>query len=254
MNYLPEKNIKRGALIRRTITWSTNFILTVAGIGLFRSELIRIASLPYALDNELYLALLASTALLTAGWIVVANKEFDIMCDFLDPEDYRPPDEIVVGFTVAATLIVLLYTSRNAIWFGVSYIVYALVSIYGWWTVGQQLKIAIAKSHIRLDKYPDSDAPYIREALRLLSRYYVEQPNITRLVACLILGILGLGLAFFGHLRADPFFTAFAYLSYLISIVCLEGGVAFYWRLKLYSGIGRQEIAKHEAERKAEEA
>jgi hypothetical protein len=253
MNYLPEKNIKRGAPIRRTIDWSTKLILGVVGIGLFRSELMRIASLPYSLDNELYLALLASTALLTAGWIIVANKEFDIMCEFLDPEDYKPPDEIVTGLVVAATLTVLLYTSRNPIWFGISYVVYAGLSIYAWWVVGFQMKTAIAKTHSRLDKDPKSDAPFIREALELLSSYYVKQPNIPRLVGCLILGVVGLGLAVFGQSKADMLLNEIAYVCFLLSIIGLEGGVAFYWRSKLYRGIGSLEIAKQEAERKAEE-
>ncbi|WP_348262866.1 hypothetical protein P8935_24125 [Telmatobacter sp. DSM 110680] len=97
-------------------------------------------SLPRELNNELYLVLLAVATLLTAGWIFVANKEFDIMCNFLDPLEYRIPDETFIGMAIAAALTILLFTARNPLWFGVSYSVYMLLSVLGWKRVQDSTK------------------------------------------------------------------------------------------------------------------
>ena len=97
MVYSTAATERRAVNIRHAIDWGTKLILMLVGIGLFRTEFLRIISMPRELNNELYLVLLAAAALLTAGSRIVANKEFEIMCDFLDPLEYEIPNEIFVG-------------------------------------------------------------------------------------------------------------------------------------------------------------
>jgi hypothetical protein len=243
---------RRGAGIRRTIGLGTKVILGLVGLGLFRSEVVRIASLPKSLNNELYLVLLGVTALLTAGWILVANKEFDIMCNFLDPKDYEVPDENIVGLGIALILSALLFASRDALWFGACYSAYIALSLLAWWRARNEIGAAIEASRKRLLDETDPVPGFLFRALDLLDRYYVKRYQLTRLGISLALGLIGFGLSIFAVEWGERSLISGAYVLYIISIAAFEGGVAFYWRYVLYSGIKPLDAAKHEFDRTRE--
>ena len=109
---------------------------------------------------------------------------------------------------------------------------------------------AIPKSRIRLENahntLDESAYSTYRDALDLLHAYYVKQPNVPRVAASLILAFSGLICAFFGVRLVSLKLNIAAYVIYLLSVVCVEGGVAFYWRAKLYSRIRPLAAAKYE--------
>ena len=72
MNYLPKKLEERATHLRKAISWSTGAVIAVVGAGFFKSEVERVRALPRDITNELYLALLAATLLLTVGWSLEA--------------------------------------------------------------------------------------------------------------------------------------------------------------------------------------
>lgn len=248
--YDPTMTDTRAAQLKRAVSYGTGVITTAFGVGLFGSELSRIESLPQNLQNDLYLSLLAAVTLLTAGWIVVANKELGIMCEFLHPADYHFPDENLTAFAIALSLVVLLYTCRNPLWFGVSYSIYTALNLVGSLDLREQMKKAIPKSSVRLERARSTlgEAAYstYRDALNLLNGYYIKQPNVWRVAATLVLACAGLICSLFGAKFANISVNISAYIIYLSSVVCIEGGVAFFWRAQLYRRIRPLAVAKYE--------
>ena len=248
MGYSTVATERRAINIRHAIDWGTKLILMVVGIGLFRSEFLRMMSLPRELNNELYLVLLLAAALLTAGWIFVANKEFEIMCDFLDPLAYQIPNEVFVGLAIAASLAILLYTARNPLWFGISYSVYMLLSVLGWTRAKGEMDKAIEASRVKLEDEPKKMRDIYGGALNILYSYYVRQANLPRVWASFALGLLGLMFSLLGLILGRTIFNTVAYAIFIFSILALEGGLAFYWRFKLYAQVRPFETAKHDIE------
>ena len=248
MGYSTAATERRAVNIRHAIDYGTKLILTVVGIGMFRSELLRIMSLPRMLNNELYLVLLFAAALLTAGWIFVANKEFEIMCDFLDPLAYEIPNEMYVGLAIAAALTILLYTARNPVWFGVSYSAYMLLSVLGWSRAKRDMDKAIKASREKLEDEPKKMRDLYGGALNILYSYYVRQANLPRVWASFVLGVSGLIFSLLAVKLGQTIFNTVAYVIFIFSILVLEGGLAFYWRFKLYSQVRPFETAKHDIE------
>jgi hypothetical protein len=239
---------KRAIHIRRVIDLGTKLILGVGGIGLFRTELLRVIALPRELNNELYLVLLAAATILALGWIFVANKEFKIMCDFLNPLEYRIPDQTFIGMAIAAALAILLYTARNPLWFGVSYSVYMLLSVVGWKRVIAEMDKAIKGSRRNLRDEPKQKRDIYGGALDILDSYYVRQANLPRVWTSFASAVLGLILSIFGFTLGRTSFNTVAYLIFIFSILVLEGGLAFYWRFKLYTQVRPFETAKDDLE------
>ena len=248
MAYSTASTERRAVNIRHAIDGGTKLILMLVGIGLFRSEFLRIISMPRELNNELYLVLLAAAALLTVGWIFVADKEFEIMCDFLDPLEYEIPNEIFIGIAIAAALTILLYTARNPLWFGVSYSAYMLLSVLGWTRAKKEMDKAIKGSREKLLDEPDKKRHIYGSALDVLYSYYVRQANLPRVWTSVALGILGLMFSLLALTVGRPIFNTVAYAIFILSIVALEGGLAFYWRFKLYTQVRPFETAKHDLE------
>ena len=248
MVYSTAATERRAIDIRHAIDYGTKLILMVVGIGLFRTELLRIISLPRELNNELYLVLLAAAALLTVGWIFVANKEFEIMCDFLDPLEYEMPSEIFVGMVIAAALTILLYTARNPLWFGVSYSAYMLLSVFGWTRVKGEMDKAINGSRQKLQDEPKKKRDIYGGALDILHSYYVRQANLPRVWTSFALAVLGLMFSLLALTLGRDIFNTVAYVTFILSILALEGGLAFYWRFKFYAQVRPFETAKHDIE------
>lgn len=239
---------RRAIHIRRVIEWGTKLILSVVGISLFRTEFLRVTALPRELNNELYLVLLTAAALLTAGWVFVANKEFEIMCDFLDPIEYQIPDETFIGMVIAAALAILLYAARNPLWFGMSYSVYMLLSVLGWTRVIGEMDKAIKGSRQNLRDEPKQKRDIYGGALDVLDSYYVRQANLPRVWISFALGVLGFIFSIFALILRRTIFNTVAYLIFILSILVLEGGLAFYWRFKLYTQVRPFATAKYDLE------
>ncbi len=245
---------RRAGQIHRTIDYGTKLILMIVGIGLYRSEFRRIVALPHELNNELYLVLLTAASLLTAGWIFVANREFDIMCDFLDPLEYEIPSETFIGLSIAGALSVLLYTARNPLWFGISYSIYMLISVVGWKRAIREMGFAIKGSRKNLEGEPKQKREIYGTALDVLEAYYVRQRNMPRVWTSFALGLAGFTCSIVASALGRPNLSAVAYLIFIVSIVLLEGGVAFYWRFKFYTQVRPLETAKHDFEHRKRRA
>jgi hypothetical protein len=221
----------------------------VVGAGFFKSEVERVRALPRDIANELYLALLAATLLLTVGWSLVSHKELSILCEWLDPKDYQPPDESLVGFGIAAALSVLFFASRSPLWFGISYSVYAAINLAAVIHLKNQMVTATHGSRQRLEDEPPEGAQLYQEAIDLLDLHYVKRPNVLRVATILVLAVTGLTLSILSKDGVHPRLNTYAYLVYLTSLVVLEGLVMFVWRAKLYSGVKPLAVARYELER-----
>jgi hypothetical protein len=239
----------RAAKLRSSLKWGARAIASVVGLGFFRSEVQRIESLPYDLTNYLYLTLLASTLLLTAGWVAVGHKELGIICDWLDPDSYTPPDETLAVWSLAGALAFLFFAARNPLWFGISYFLYTAINLIAVIYFRKQMNSAIGGSRKRLQRECPPNGPLYLDAVNLLDSYYLQRPNIERVAATLVLALGGLILSAAPRLGNVRSLSIYAYLLYLFSIIVLEGAVAFFWRWKLYAGIRPLTVARDEAER-----
>src|SRR5258708_4898895 len=248
MNYLPRK-IEERTTMRQAVDWSTKLVVGVVGVGLFKSEVERIRARRRDMTNELYLGLLAATLLLTAGWILVSHKELSILCEWLDPKDYPPPDERAVGLVIAGALSVLFFASRSPLWFGVSYSVYTALNLAAVIHLKHQMVTALRGSRIRLDEERPVGAEFYRAAIDKLEVHYVRRPNVLRVGATLCLGLAGLALSIVARNGAHERLNAYAYVLYLTSLVVFEGFVMFFWRAQLYAGVKPLAVAKYELER-----
>ena len=88
MPYSTKRTSERAVQMRRTIGYGTTIIVGIVGFGYFHLEFNRIMAQPHNLNHILYLVLLVATGLLTFGWMIVTNKELDILCQLLDPVEY----------------------------------------------------------------------------------------------------------------------------------------------------------------------
>ena len=249
MSYIPKEFEKQTTNMRRAVEWGTGLIAGLAGVGLFKSEVQRIMSLPSDPVNYLYLSLLSTTVLLAAGWIIVAYKELGIVCEWLDPKEYKPPDETITILSIAVALVGLLFTARDALWFGFAYSIYSAVNLAASIHLRNEYQTAIRRSRQRLESEPPSNASIYLGALVLLNVFYVRRPNIRRVIVMLFLGLTGLGCSLIGVVGHHKNLISDAYIIYLFSILILEGAVAYFWRAKLYNGLRPLDVAKYESER-----
>ncbi len=252
MAYEPGDLEKRVKEIRKSISWGQGAITAALGLGLLSTEIKKILSLPHQLNDFLYLALLIAIGVKVALWIWVSQKELALFCQWLDPEEYEPPDEtlIIVGFAVV--LAILLYAARNPIVFGAAYTVYSVANVLGWKHIRGEIKTAVTKSRLRLKDEPSEQAGIIEQALALIERYYVEAPHIARSSLGLILAITGLAISTYGGLRHNQTATAGAYLVYIFDTLIIEELGTMRLRLALYAGLRPLSAKVHDLERRGQ--
>src|SRR5580765_5149001 len=78
-------------------------ILAAVSVTFFVSEVQRVLSQsPHFLDY-LYVALLGSLGIKITAWILVSEKEFRILAQWLDPKDYEPPSEMALILLISCT-------------------------------------------------------------------------------------------------------------------------------------------------------
>jgi hypothetical protein len=254
MAYEPGDLEKRVKEIRKSIVWGQGAITFALGLGLLSTEIKKILSLPHQLSDVLYLALLIAIGIKVALWIWVSQKELALFCQWLDPEDYEPPDEtiIIVGFAVV--LAILLYAARNPIVFGVAYTVYSVANVLGWIHVRGEIGTAVTKSRLRLkEEKPSEQAGIIEQALALIERYYVRAPHIARSSLGLILAITGLAISTYGGLRHNQTATEAAYLVYIFDTLIIEELGTMRLRLAFYAGLRPLSAKVHDLTRKGQE-
>lgn len=249
MNYLPKRFEDRAAPLRRHMNWGMGIITFLLGLGLFKTEVDRIISMPRSVVNILYLALFGATLLLTGGWMAVSNKELSILCEWFDPKEYELPDGFLISPLVALALIALLVAARNAVWFGVLYTIYTTLNLVAVLYFNTQLKTALVRSRIRLaEDRPVAVAVY-EDALNVIESYYVVRPNTGRVISTLILSVVGLTLSCIALGHRSGWIEPAAYIIYLLSIALFEGIVAFSWRAKFYRQIHDLNAVRCELER-----
>jgi hypothetical protein len=250
MGYQRGELNKRVTEIRRAIVWGQGAISAALGLGLLSTEIKRILSLPPQLSDLLYLALLIAIGIKVALWIWVSQKELALFCQWLDPQDYEPPEEtlIIIGFAIVLTI--LLYTARSPVGFGVAYTVYSVVNVLGWRHIRGEVETAITKSRLRLKEETSEQAGIIDQALAVMEGYYVAAPHILRSTLGLILAVTGLAISTYGWLRHSQTATGSAYLIYIFDTLIIEEVGTMRLRLALYSGLRPLSAKIHDLERK----
>jgi hypothetical protein len=186
--------------------------------------------------------------LLTVGWIVVSRKELSILCNWLDPGAYEPPDETMVAMGIAGALAILFFASRSTLWFGIAYSVYAAINLAAVVHFKNQMVDVIGRSRTQLDKNPPLGVSLYRSAIDLLEVHYVKRHNITRVAATLFLGLTGLALSILSRDGVHSRLNTYAYIPYLSALVLLEGVVMFSWRAHLYRAVRPLVAARYEVE------
>jgi len=241
MNFVKGDLGKRASRIKRAVTWGTDLVLGVVGLGFLKSEIQRISALPHDINNYAYIGLLVAVLLLMGGWILVAHKESDIIGEWLDPLGYTPPDEMLVALGFALILVALVYASRNAVAFGIVYSVYAMGNLFAVIHLRRQMEVIIGGSRKQLAEEPPETAPTWEKAIDVLDTFYLKRPNIERVAGTLVFGVVGLVLSLRARCAPDGKLELYAFFVYSASVVLLEGVVMFFWRGKFYGGIRRVE-------------
>jgi len=233
--------------------WGVWLIAAIVGLGILTKEVQRILSLPFQLENFMYLALLLSICLLIAGWRWVSQKELDLLCEWLDPRDYTLPEETIVIVGISAALGILLLVANRPVLFGIAYLLYSSVNFGAWLHFRNQLKDALRKSRDRLKdegvEAPGTD-PIFAAALNCLEQYYILRPHVYRFIALLILAGFGFVAACYGTVRGSVAARTAAYIAYIFAIFVFEEVVITRWRLRFYADLQSQSTRLSEHLRK----
>jgi hypothetical protein len=239
--------------IRQAMEWGVWLIAAILGLGILTKEVQRILSLPFQLENFVYLALLLSICLLIVGWRWVSQKELDLLCEWLDPRHYAPPEETIVIFGISAALGILLLVANHPLLFGIAYSLYSGVNFGAWLHFRNQLKVALSGSRDRLKEEgvetAGTDVMY-SAALDCLERYYILRPHVYRFIALLTLAGFGLVAACYGTFRSSVAARTTAYIAYIFAIFVFEEVVITRWRLRFYADLRSLSTALSERLRK----
>ena len=238
MVYQPHSLDKPTGPIRQAMEYGVWVIATVLGLGLLTKELQKIFDVPLGLGAILYLALLFSVCLLVAGWKWVSQREFGLLCEWLDPKDYNPPEEtfVIVGISVGLGL--LLLAAHYPVIFGSVYTVYICANFAASLHFQKQMILLLQKSRERLRRegvdLPEKRSIY-SAALDNIEYYYIVRPHQLRFIFILLLAIFGLAAALYSAHEGSVAFTNAAYISYILSVFVLEEVVITRWRLRYYA-------------------
>ena len=210
--------------------WAVGAITALLGIGLFVSELARIRQTIADPLSIAYLALFALTGALVFLWIWSTQKELDLLFDWLDPQDYAPPDTLVETISIigiALILIALLFAARNPLLYGCVFALYSLAQLPICKLMLREIGEAIRKSRTRLAN--DLQTPRYSERARVyasgidaLEAYYLTSPYLLRLVLIAVFALLGLALSIIWKTTGKAIFGLGAYGTFMSTIAASE--------------------------------
>lgn len=239
------KRLREAYLIGVTIIGA---LLTTAFVF---SEIKRILELPSKLTNYLYLALLVSTLLLVGGWVVFARVDLDALAEWLDPENYQPPSEILTVTGIALMLVMLIISTRSIVLFGFAYVSYAAINLLASSHMRKEFRVALGASRARLSE--DRKRPELavavqntEKALTALERYILVRPNLRRIAAVLFLATAGLSLSLWRRAGGSEMAKVAAYGLYIFAILVPDSGIMLLWRQSLERELRPLAATRHE--------
>jgi len=251
MVYGKEPFAKRAQQLFEAYGIGVKVIMGVLTTAFLASEWQRIRSLPLKATNYLYLALLLAIVALVGCWIIFSKLDLVALADWLDPENYHPPNEVMVIAVIGLALALLLLAARDPILFGGAYILYGATNLAASRHMRREFMIALDRSRKRLDEdrrdkgLADAVAIY-EKALLTLENFMVRRPNLARLWLVLGLSSLGLALAVYSKLSGYARSGIAAYIVYLLTLTGPEIGLMMAWRQSLYGQLRPLTAARYE--------
>ncbi|MFZ0033601.1 MAG: hypothetical protein WAK60_01260 [Sedimentisphaerales bacterium] len=232
MTYKPNYigNIDRSKEIVNARKWGVSLIGALIGIGLFVSEVKRILQLPLDLMNCAYITLFIITGGLIFLWIWSTDRELDLLLRWLDPKKYEPPSgikETLVILGYAVFLVILLFTSRNPLWYSCFFSIYSLIDLYGGKLRRKELSEAFVKSKERAradldDENLASTAELYIKLVDNLEFYFIKRPHEKRLITIAIFSVIGLGLSVCWATTGTRLFGLGAYMMFIVLLIASE--------------------------------
>jgi hypothetical protein len=249
MSYSPGAFRSRVIELKSARGWGVKVLLAAISVTFFVSEVRRILALSPGLLDYFYLLLLASLGIKVATWIFVSEKELGIVGTWLDPKDYQPPSETALILLIAGTLAALVLTSRYLILFGISYVLYAVGNLVGWWRLRTELRVAIRGSRKRLEEEVPAKAIIYGKALDLSEIYYLAFPHILRSTTILGCAAATLIVASYARVHHSRMADAVAYIICIFDILVVQEVTIMFARAAFYSGIRPVYAAEYEQTR-----
>lgn len=241
MTYQPGLKPETSALLEAR-NWAVGIVASIFAMGMFISELNRIKE---TLSNPLtigYLILFVTCVLLIFIWIWCTGKELDICFSWLDPERYQPPSsfkEIAMIVIESLILILLFFTSRNPLWFGIIFSIYGFTILFTDRYARKEIHKAILQSRKHLEKENEMEKDVQMHYLRgidIISHYFDTRPHFQRHLITFLLGILGLSLGIIWKITNTALYGEIAYIIFILSIWIPESILAF-WRIERDNGL-----------------
>jgi hypothetical protein len=220
-------------------------------IGFFTKEVQRILALPPLLKNDFYLVLLLLTFLLIGSWFLCALMHVEQMKKWADAPNYYPPEEVVRVVAFAVVFIVLIYSARAPLAFGISYAIYSFMNLFTMRHLRIETADVLAKARAGLERHPVSGQ--IRsDALSALEDYCRKLLSSRRAWWTVAGAVCGLAAAVIGAVTKSAPAVVAAYSIFIVSVGVPELLLSWLWRGELARRLRPCEAALFEINRKSE--
>ena len=195
----------RSAHLFRIYSLAASGISGAVAIGFLIREIQSVAAQPVTIESCLYIGLLVSVFMLIGSWIYSTHDELDRLVEWLSPQSYQPPRDVVLFITAfgsAAVLVLLVFTARNVHWFATVYFLYLSLNARTVFYVREEIRSAILDSKARLnfngaasEKLSPSRKAIYEHGFEVLEQYYLRDPHMLRAMGMLVIsgGLLVLG-------------------------------------------------------------
>ena len=140
---------------------------------------------------------------------------------------------------LACVLIVLLYTTRDPLWFGVAFAVYSIFLPLATMYLNRQIVQAVAGSRERIqddirqvgEKDVVTAAVLYQEGVNEVESYFLKLPQMTRFWLIAMFSVIGTIVAAIWKIQGDRIVGVAAYVIFLLTIIVSEA-VILGWRMR----------------------
>ncbi|NIV69323.1 MAG: hypothetical protein GWN41_04180 [Phycisphaerae bacterium] len=206
-------------------------------MGLLLSELQRALKMPFDLMKIGYFTLFAMTGVLIFFWIWATDKELELLFRLLDPKKYAAPSgirETLIILSLALLLVILLFASRNPLWYSSIFVIYNTLNWLGGRRQQEELSQVFTKSKERAlpdlknQNYAEKAALYIK-VIQTLESYFIKRPHGRRLKLAVFCSVIGLALSISWFATKMQVFGFGAYVVLIVTITLSEFTI-WHWR------------------------
>ena len=203
-----------------------NTLRGLMGLGLFVSEIHKIAETGFNLMNCGYLALFILTGWVVFSWIWATQQELDILFEGLDPENYEPLGslkETILILGLALLLVGLLFASRNPLIYAILFFIYNFVDLLAGKYFRLELSKILEKSKTRAETVLDDPrhaqkATLYLKGLDVLEKYFIKRPHSQRILLTLFFALIGLLASLRWFLTKEPLLGFFIYVLFILTL------------------------------------